>query len=123
MYVQYVGISTPPCDYQQRLVAVYSQAQWKNLRVFGLEAHDLALSKIERNNRRDSQDVRGLAQAGLIDPDILEARYHQEVRPLLPAQQIRVARRHAQAVAGGNSGNQGRSAICRQCRRRHLNQK
>lgn len=83
MYVQYVGISTPPCDYQQRLVAVYPQAQWKNLRLFGLEAHDLALSKIERNSRRDSQDVRGLAQAGLIDPDILDSRYHQEVRPYL----------------------------------------
>ncbi len=83
MYVQYVGISTPPCDYQQRLVAVYPQVHWNNLRLFGLEAHDLALSKIERNNRRDSQDVRGLAQAGLIDPDILEARYHQEVRPYL----------------------------------------
>jgi len=83
MYVQYVGISTPPCDYQQRLVAVYPRAQWKNLRLFGLEAHDLALSKIERNNRRDSQDVRGLAQAGLIDPDILGSRYHQEVRPYL----------------------------------------
>lgn len=41
MYVQYVGISTPPCDYQQRLVAVYPQVQWKNLRLFGLEAHDL----------------------------------------------------------------------------------
>jgi hypothetical protein len=81
MYVQYVGISTPPCDYQQRLVAVYPQAQWKNLRLFGLEAHDLALSKIERNNRRDSQDVRGLARAGLIDPDILESRYHRKVRP------------------------------------------
>ena len=83
MYVQYVGISTPPCDYQQRLVAVYPQVQWKNLRLFGLEAHDLALSKIERTNRRDSQDIRGLAQAGLIDPDILEARHHQEVRPYL----------------------------------------
>jgi len=64
-------------------VAVYPQVHWKNLRLFGLEAHDLALSKIERNNRRDSQDVRGLAQAGLIDPDILEARCHQEVRPYL----------------------------------------
>jgi Nucleotidyltransferase of unknown function (DUF6036) len=83
MYVQYVGISTPPCDYRQRLVAVYPQVRWKNLRLFGLEAHDLALSKIERNNRRDSQDVRGLAQAGLIDPDILDSRYHQEVRPYL----------------------------------------
>ena len=81
MYVQYVGVSTPPCDYQQRLVAMYPQAQWKNLRLFALEAHDLALSKIERNNRRDSQDVRGLAQAGLIDPNVLESRYHQEVRP------------------------------------------
>ena len=83
MYVQYVGVSTPPCDYQQRLVVMYPQAQWKNLRLFALEAHDLALSKIERNNRRDSQDVRGLAQAGLIDPDVLESRYHQEVRPYL----------------------------------------
>jgi hypothetical protein len=83
MYVQYVGVSTPPCGYQQHLVAVYPQARWKNLRLFALEAHDLALSKIERNNRHDSQDVRGLAQAGLIDPDILESRYHEEVRPYL----------------------------------------
>ena len=83
LYVQYVGVSTPPCHYQQRLVAMYPQVQWKNLRLFALEAHDLALSKIERNNRRDSQDVRGLAQAGLIDPDVLESRYQQEVRPYL----------------------------------------
>ena len=94
-------------------MAVYPHAQWKNLRPFGLEAHDLALSKIERNNRRDSQDVRGLAQAGLIDPDILEARYHQEVRPYLLSkfewhdatlkrwlEAIREIRAHLQSAAG-----------------------
>lgn len=49
----------------------------------GLEAHDLALSKLERNSARDREDVRFLARAVPLDLAVLESRYHSELRPYL----------------------------------------
>ena len=40
------------------------------LRLFALEAHDLALSKLERNMERDRDDVQQLACAGYLRADI-----------------------------------------------------
>jgi G:T-mismatch repair DNA endonuclease (very short patch repair protein) len=37
---------------------------WVRLSLFALEAHDLALSKLERNMERDRDDVQQLACAG-----------------------------------------------------------
>lgn len=83
LYVQHVGISTPPADYPVRLVRMFPKAGWKHLRLCALEANDLALSKLERNADRDREDVLRLAQAGYLDPDVLQTRYFQEVRPYL----------------------------------------
>jgi len=49
----------------------------------GLEAHDLALSKLERNSARDREDVKFLARSVPLDPALLESRYHAELRPYL----------------------------------------
>ena len=49
----------------------------------GLEAHDLALSKLERNAARDREDVKYLARNVPLDLGVLETRYRTELRPYL----------------------------------------
>jgi hypothetical protein len=48
--------------------------------LYALEAHDLALSKLERNDPRDRMDVKHLAATGHINANTLIERYHQEHR-------------------------------------------
>jgi hypothetical protein len=83
VYVQYVGIATPPCAYADRLRAMFPEAPWSKLRLFALDPEDLALSQLERNSDRDREDVLRLASAGYIDTTVLRARYFEEVRPYL----------------------------------------
>jgi len=81
VYVQRVTIATYPENYAARLVRMFPAAPWQHLRLFALEAHDLALSKLERNNSRDREDVRGLAKGGHLDAKVLNERYQGELRP------------------------------------------
>jgi hypothetical protein len=83
LYMQYVGIATPPADYAQRLTLMFPLAPWKRLRLFALDATDVALSKLERNADRDREDFLRLARAGYINRQILQDRYYQELRPYL----------------------------------------
>jgi hypothetical protein len=41
-------VATPPENHEERLAPMFPGA-WRRLRLFALEAHDLALSKLERN--------------------------------------------------------------------------
>jgi hypothetical protein len=82
VYMQHVGIVTVPEDYEDRLMPMFPAA-YRQLRLMGLEAHDLALSKLERNSSRDREDVKFLARAAPLDPAILETRYRAELRPYL----------------------------------------
>ena len=85
LYVEHVGVlSSYPEDYEARLRPMFSGA-FEHLNFLVLEAHDLALTKIERNAPRDIKDVRFLASGGLIDPDTLVNRYFSEMRPSLAA--------------------------------------
>jgi hypothetical protein len=83
VYMQYVGIVTPPADYAGRLTPMFPSASWARLKIFALDAMDLALSKLERNAERDREDVLALARAGLLDPETLKERYYAELRPYL----------------------------------------
>lgn len=83
LYVQQVTITTPPEGYEQRLERMFPSAGWKHLTLHAMEAHDLALSKLERNAERDREDVLGLAAAGLLNAKTLEDRYQREQRPYL----------------------------------------
>lgn len=83
LYLQYVGIATPPCDYPNRLTQMFPNAPWRRLKLFALDATDLALSKLERNAERDREDFLRLAQAGLLDLEAFKKRYFEEVRPYL----------------------------------------
>ena len=77
-----VTVATAPENYESRLIALYPD-RWKWLRLFALEAHDLALTKLERNFERDRADVAHLARSGWLDGRILRQRYHDESRPYL----------------------------------------
>jgi hypothetical protein len=84
VHLDAVTVATPPDSYQERLVLMYPSA-WLHLRLEALEVHDLALSKLERNFERDRDDVRQLARAGYLKPEILRERYYKELRPNLLA--------------------------------------
>jgi len=82
IYLQYVGIVNVPENYDDRLLPIFPSA-FRRLLLAGLEAHDLALSKLERNSPRDQENVKYLAQAAPLDLSLLESRYRSELRPYL----------------------------------------
>jgi hypothetical protein len=75
-----VTVATAPADQVSRLAPLYPEA-WRKLELFVLDAHDLALAKLERNAERDRSDVAHLARAGYLDASILRQRYLEELRP------------------------------------------
>ncbi|MGH8203964.1 MAG: DUF6036 family nucleotidyltransferase [Steroidobacteraceae bacterium] len=83
LYTQHVTIATAPTDYPSRLARMFPSTDWKHLALSALEAHDLALSKLERNNERDRDDVLRLARAGHLNGDTLRSRYFEEMQPYL----------------------------------------
>jgi len=82
VYLEFVAVNTPPEDYQERLIPMFPGA-WAHLRLYALEAHDLALSKLERNSDKDRDDIKQLARTGHIKPETMSKRYYKEVRPNL----------------------------------------
>jgi uncharacterized nucleotidyltransferase DUF6036 len=83
VYLHPVTVATYPEDYESRLERMWPNFKLEHLRLFSLEAHDLALTKLERNSEKDRQDIEGLARAGKLDPTILRDRYVKELRPNL----------------------------------------
>jgi hypothetical protein len=79
VYLDYVGVARVPEDYEKRLTEMFAGA-FKRLRICALDPYDLALSKLERNIQRDRDDVKQLARAIPLDPEILKERYEKELR-------------------------------------------
>jgi hypothetical protein len=82
IYLDVVTVATAPDGYPGRMAPLYPGI-WRNLQLFVLEAHDLALTKLERNFERDRADIAHLASAGYLHADVLRQRYFQELRPYL----------------------------------------
>ena len=82
VYLDLVTVASAPESYEGRLVALFPGC-WKRLRLFALEAHDLALTKLERNFERDRADVEHLARAGYLNAFTLRQRYFDEMRPYI----------------------------------------
>jgi len=85
IYLQPVTIAHYPEDYESRLVPMWPESGLEHLRLYALEAHDLVLTKLERNVDVDRQDVQDLAAAGHLNLTTLRERYAVEYRPNLPA--------------------------------------
>jgi hypothetical protein len=88
LYLQHVAVlSAYPDEYELRLRPMFPRV-FKNLSLLVLEAHDLALTKIERNQEIDYADVALLAKSGLIQPGVLKERYQLEMRPYLSGRSL-----------------------------------
>jgi hypothetical protein len=83
VYLDPVTVATPPDGYQGRLMPLFP-GLWRNLKICALEAHDLALAKLERNFERDRDDIQRLVRTGHLDRDILQTPYYEELRPYPP---------------------------------------
>ncbi|HEV2202809.1 MAG TPA: DUF6036 family nucleotidyltransferase [Bryobacteraceae bacterium] len=82
LYLDAVTVATPPENYEQRLVEMFPGA-WTHLQLYALEAHDLALTKLQRNFDRDRDDIQQLAAKGHLNSEVLKKRYYEELRPYL----------------------------------------
>ena len=79
---QHVGVASLPESYVERLVELFPR-RFEKLRLFHLEDHDLALSKLARNGPVDREDVAHLAKVVPLDREILRTRYQKELRPII----------------------------------------
>lgn len=79
VYLDPVGIATLPENYEDRLTEIF-EGSFECLRLFALDAYDIALSKLERNADVDRQDVKHLARVIPFEPDVLKQRYFDELR-------------------------------------------
>ena len=82
VYLDPVGVAPLPENYEDRITEIFPGCFGK-LRLFALDPYDIALSKIERNTTLDRDDVLHLARVVPFDPDLLERRYHEELRVYL----------------------------------------
>ncbi len=79
IYLDYVSVAHVPEEYESRLTEMFA-GEFEQLRVYALEAYDLALSKLERNIQRDREDVKHLARIVPFDLNVLGERYEKELR-------------------------------------------
>jgi hypothetical protein len=81
VFIDQVGVTNFPDDYESRLQRAWPV--WEKLRLWIPEPHDLALTKLERSNERDVRDVMFLAEADLINQEMLIERFESEMEPYL----------------------------------------
>ena len=102
LHLQHVGVASLPESYAERLTEI-SPGTFQRLRIFALDPHDLALSKLARNSPVDRADVAQLASAVPLDAGVLRARYQRELRPTIigdPAQHDRTLEMWIEAYFG-----------------------
>jgi hypothetical protein len=83
VYLDVVTVASYPDEYEMRLTEM-SPGFLRHIRLFALEAHDLALAKLARNADRDRADLEFLATAVPLDAAVLRDRYAREMRLYLP---------------------------------------
>jgi len=71
VYIDHAGVASYPAEYRQRLVRTFPV--WRNVRLWALEPHDLALTKLERSIDRDIRDV--IFQMTPLPPRIIHKYY------------------------------------------------
>ena len=79
IYMDRVAVASLLEDYEVRLSDMFPGA-YKHLRLMALDPYDLALSKLERNGRKDREGVLFLARTMHLDVRILLERYEKEMR-------------------------------------------
>jgi hypothetical protein len=72
LYLDVVFEALPPMPGGYKGRAKQVEGSWKVLRVFHLDPHDMAASKLRRFAARDRQDIRQLCDWGHLDPNRLQ---------------------------------------------------
>jgi hypothetical protein len=80
IYLDIVTVASHPDAYGSRVREVFLKS-FRHLRLYGMDAHDLVLTKLPRNSDRDRADVEYLANAVPLDVTVLRKRYDEEMRP------------------------------------------
>lgn len=72
LYLEVVpeGLPPVPGGYEKRAKRI--QGPWTVLKVFHLDLHDLAATKLRRFAAKDREDIRQLCDLGHLDPNVLE---------------------------------------------------
>jgi hypothetical protein len=102
LYFQHVGVVSLPESYADRLTGLLPDA-FAKLKLFDVDAHDLALSKLARNHPIDREDVAYLARTVPLSAEVLRARYRTELRPIIigdPAMHDRTLEMWIEAYVG-----------------------
>lgn len=81
-HFQSAAVADLPESYKERLIEIFP-GEFRNLRLFALDPHDLALSKLTRNTAVDREDVAYLAKTVPLDPALLRTLYQREFRPIV----------------------------------------
>ncbi len=79
IFLDRVSVAAIPEDYESRLVEMFPDA-YQYLRLMAVDPYDLALSKLERDSKKDRDDVRFLGRTIPLDLEILQDRYRKEMR-------------------------------------------
>lgn len=79
VFVHHVTVAPCPENYDRRLTELFPD-EFKNIRLLVLDPYDLVLSKLSRNNSKDREDVKYLAQTQHLDAEILRERYNKELQ-------------------------------------------
>ncbi|MCW8927143.1 MAG: DUF6036 family nucleotidyltransferase [Xanthomonadales bacterium] len=76
--ISHVGVFEPPYNYENR-ISQLDKSDFKNLRLFVPERHDLALMKMVRGYENDIQAIEEIHQAAPFEFDILVDRFMNEM--------------------------------------------
>jgi hypothetical protein len=79
VYLDCVTVAQVPDSYDERLTEMFP-GTFTHLRLFALDPYDLALSKLQRNEQVDRDDIKHLALVVPFDLNMLQERYDKEMR-------------------------------------------
>lgn len=74
LYLEEVCEGLPPVTGGCYKRAIEVEERWQVIRVFHLEDHDLAVTKLKRFSQKDQEDIRLMCDLDLLDSDTLKAR-------------------------------------------------
>ncbi len=84
LYLEVVPSALPPMPSGYRNRATEAVERWGVIRLFHLDDHDLAATKLRRFSSKDRDDIRRLCDLELLAADVLEARLEKAFWYVLP---------------------------------------
>ena len=74
LYLEVVPASLPPVAGGSYKRATEVSERWNVIRLFHLEDHDFAVTKLKRFSLKDQEDLRAMCDLGLLNPETLSLR-------------------------------------------------